>query len=208
MRFFTSLILILISFFNFSKKATVSILDDIGSMFDDLADQLDAMLDWSAAQIFSPTKSFSPLSPPRLVMCRCKKKTLPRLNAGSLKRVCLSVGPPSLSASWVAMYADEEGVGFQGAAAPAPTSWCQEVTPTQPLTSASPATPSSLSCVDREAQSRCSSFKRKKREDKSKTCKTKHIDCLKGRLNRSRTDEVAERIYKSTQKDGPLSESV
>ncbi|KAM9314408.1 uncharacterized protein KZ484_024164 [Pholidichthys leucotaenia] len=28
-----------------SKKATVSILDDIGSMFDDLADQLDAMLD-------------------------------------------------------------------------------------------------------------------------------------------------------------------
>lgn len=28
-----------------SKKTTVSILDDIGSMFDDLADQLDAMLD-------------------------------------------------------------------------------------------------------------------------------------------------------------------
>lgn len=28
-----------------NKKATVSILDDIGSMFDDLADQLDAMLD-------------------------------------------------------------------------------------------------------------------------------------------------------------------
>lgn len=28
-----------------SKKTTVSILDDIGNMFDDLADQLDAMLD-------------------------------------------------------------------------------------------------------------------------------------------------------------------
>lgn len=28
------------------NKSTVNILDDIGNMFDDLADQLDAMLDW------------------------------------------------------------------------------------------------------------------------------------------------------------------
>lgn len=101
-------------------------------------------------------KVLSPLT--RLVVSWCKKKTLPRLNAGCLKSVCLSVSP-----------------------------------------------------LDREAQSYCS-FKRKKREDESNTRKTKHIHCLKGRLewwiNRNRTDEAAERIYKSTRKGGPLSESI
>ncbi len=33
------------------NKSTVSILDDIGSMFDDLADQLDAMLEWRAQPV-------------------------------------------------------------------------------------------------------------------------------------------------------------
>lgn len=33
------------------NKSTVSILDDIGSMFDDLADQLDAMLEWRAQHV-------------------------------------------------------------------------------------------------------------------------------------------------------------